>query len=109
MNTLDEFRERVLTDKKFVKKFDNAKDKEEILKIAKNNGYNFTSNDLKSKELNDTLEQIAGGASTIITKKTITTGDGTWVFKGGNEKDFEGWLTEELGGKTFDEWLQEQS
>ena len=109
MNTLDEFRKRILTDKEFIKKFGNAKDKEEVLKIAKSNGYNFKSSDLKSKELNDTLEQIAGGASTIVTKKTLITGDGTWVFKGGTEEDFNNWLTEALDGKTFDEWLQEQS
>lgn len=110
MSTLDEFRQRILNDKEFIKKFgDAAKDKEDILKIAKNNGYNFTSSDLKSKELNDVLEQIAGGSSTIITKKTVINGDGTWVFQGGNEEDFESWLTGELEDKTFDEWMQEQS
>lgn len=110
MSILNEFRERILNDKEFIKKFGGAKDKEEILKIAKNNGYNFTNSELKSKELDDVLEQIAGGATTSITKQTIVTGDGTWTFNGGgNEEEFNNWVTEILEGKTFDEWLKEQS
>lgn len=110
MSTLDEFRERVLNDKEFVRKFGDAKDKEDILKIAKNNGYNFTNSDLKNKELDDVLEKIAGGAATSINKQTVITGNGTWIFNnGGTEEDFNNWVTEVLDGKTFDEWLQEQS
>lgn len=112
MKTLDEFKERILNDKEFIKRFENAETKNDVLKIASKNGYDFTNSELKSKELNNMLEQIAAGTDVhSYSHRTIVTGDDMSIFKqkGYTGGSFDDWISKEyLNGKSFDEWLEEQ-
>lgn len=109
MKSLDEFKERILNDKEFIKKFENAESKKDILEIAKRNGYCFTNNELESKELDEALKEIAGGIDVYSeTHSTINTGSGSAIIKGASEAEFDSWLSEKyLGNKSFDEYIKE--
>lgn len=111
MSTLNDFKERVLNDKEFIKKFENIEEKKDMLKIAKDNGYNFTEKEINSRELEETLEQIAGGVDTHHKGEyTMVTGDGALIFESGETGlTTEDWLSSRfLGGQSFDEWIETQ-
>lgn len=74
MRGIDEFKERILNDSEFAKKLRNAKSREDIIKLAKENNYNFTDEELKQEEISgDVLDAVAGGAKKGSTEYTQAT------------------------------------
>ncbi len=63
---LKEFKEKLLSDKEYAKKYADVKTPEEVVEIASKDGYTFTAEDVKNDtELTDTeLEAAAGGGIT---------------------------------------------
>lgn len=68
------FKEKIITDSEFAKKFEGVTTPEELVKIAGQNGFSFTVEDVKANaELTDEeLEAVAGG-STIFAKTYFVT------------------------------------
>lgn len=60
-----EFKEKIAADQAFAAKFENVKTAEDLVKIAAEEGFNFTVDDVKNNtELIDAeLEAVAGGTS----------------------------------------------
>lgn len=63
MKSVEDLKQR-LADPEFVKLFANANSADDILKIAKEQGYDITLNDIENYEISDDmLEAVAGGKS----------------------------------------------
>ncbi len=58
MKGINEWAKEVKHNKEFAKKFEGVKNVEDILNIAKENGYSFTAKELENCDLN----KVAGGA-----------------------------------------------
>ena len=66
MKNAKEFKER-MHDEEFAKLFSNAETDEEIIKIAAEQGYEITKEDIENFEMTDEmLESVAGGKGTTI-------------------------------------------
>ena len=85
MKNAKEFKERLEKDLEFKKKFENVKDQGEVIKIAKENGYDLTDCSKQEEEqlTEDMLAGIAGGADKLVGKEanvgTSVTGDGSFA------------------------------
>lgn len=83
MNSVDEFKKRIKDDDTFKKYFKDAKSTEDVIKIAKQNGYDLTKCTKQEEEQlrEDMLMNIAGGSKTTKVKiaqaSAITTGKGS--------------------------------
>ena len=64
MKNIDDLKERLKTDIEFKKLFANKRDVNELIKVARENGYDVSEKDLeKDEELSeDVLEAVAGGS-----------------------------------------------
>jgi len=65
MAGLKDFKEKLIQDEAFAKKFEGADTPEKVVSIAKTEGFNFTVEDVKNNtELTDVeLKAVAGGGS----------------------------------------------
>lgn len=89
MRNINEFKERILNDSEFAKKLRNVKSREDIIKLAKENNYNFTDEELKQEEISeDVLDAVAGGAKKGSTEtiKVTQYGDNYNEFQGTKEE-----------------------
>ena len=78
MKSAKEFKERLEKDLEFKKKFENVKSQDEVIKIAKENGYDLTDCSKQEEEqlTEDLLENVAGGKNdyTLIEEKIVPDG-----------------------------------
>ena len=83
---LKEFKEKIIKDSEFAKKFEGVTTPEDVVKLAGEHGFNFTVEDVKANtELCDEeLEAVAGGA-VIFAKNyfVISDGNGATIFATG--------------------------
>ena len=92
MNSIDEFKRRIKDDDTFKKYFKDAKSTEDVIKIARQEGYDLTKcteqEEAQLKE--DMLMNIAGGSKTkkvkIAQASAITIGDDSSTFLTGEIK-----------------------
>lgn len=63
MKNIDDLKERLKTDAEFKKLFANKRDVNDFIKIAHENGYDVSEDDLEKDEVlsEDMLEAVAGG------------------------------------------------
>lgn len=89
MREIDEFKERILNDSEFAKKLRNVKSREDIIKLAKENNYNFTDEELKQEDIGeDVLAAVAGGTKkgSTETRKVTEYGENYNEFTGTKEE-----------------------
>lgn len=84
MSEIKKFQKRIRLDDSFKEKFKNVKNANDVVMIAKENGYDLTNCSKKEEEqlTEDMLENVAGGkAAKIVGKEasasTVTTGNGS--------------------------------
>lgn len=85
MRDIDEFKERILNDSEFAKKLRNVKSRKDIIKLARENNYNFTDEELKRKDIGeDVLDAVAGGTEKGSTEYNQTNiyGSNSYGFTG---------------------------
>ncbi len=71
-----EFKEKLMSDKEYAKKYADAETAEDVVEIASRDGYNFTAEDVKNNsELTEAELEAAAGGTTI---------DGKGIFVNGN-------------------------
>ncbi len=70
-----EFKEKIIADPEFASKFANAKNPEEVVSLAKDNGFSFTVEDINNNtELTAAeLEGATGGGSIFAKTYFVTT------------------------------------
>ena len=63
MKNIDDLKERLKTDVEFKKLFENKRDVNDLIKVARENGYDVSEEDLEKDEVlsEDMLEAVAGG------------------------------------------------
>lgn len=76
MAGVKEFKQKIIKDQQFAKKFEGVKTPEELVSLANNEGFNFTVNDVKNNtELTEEeLNAVAGGASVFANTYFVSTG-----------------------------------
>lgn len=64
MKTIGDLKERLKKDKEFKRLFANKRDINELIKVARENGYDVSEKDLEQDEAlsEDALEAVAGGS-----------------------------------------------
>jgi predicted ribosomally synthesized peptide with nif11-like leader len=70
------FKEKIIADEAFGKKFANVKTPEELVSLAKADGFDFTVEDIKNNtDLTDAeLSAVAGGGSVFANTYFVTSG-----------------------------------
>jgi predicted ribosomally synthesized peptide with nif11-like leader len=76
MAGVKEFKEKVIQDEGFAKKFSDVQSPEALVSLAKDNGFDFTVDDVKNNtELTETeLNAVAGGASILANTYFVSPG-----------------------------------
>ena len=73
MKTIGDLKERLKKDKEFKRLFANKRDINELIKVARENGYDVCEKDLEEDEAlsEDALEAVAGGSKKEVIKEDI--------------------------------------
>jgi predicted ribosomally synthesized peptide with nif11-like leader len=70
MPGVKEFKEKIMSDEAFAKKFENVETPEDVVSIAAKEGFSFTADDVKNNTALTEIElkAVAGGAAATIIK-----------------------------------------